>query len=460
MFRTFLSWRYLVHRRTNLIGITGIFVGVAALILILSIMTGFLEGSRETIRGSLSDIVVKPSSPSPEEDRWGQPVDELLALIEGDPRVEAAAPHLNWYGILSLPGRGERFTRDLMSDSQHGDLNAVQLVGIDVEAEFRATDLRAALTRESTTPETQVADPDDPFAMPPEYRGNPDEAFGPDRYPTVIVGEQLFKVMGLYRGAELNVFTARPDPETGEFATSTEICIVAGSFRSRDNEMDLDRIYFDRRDLATTIQSETDFSEVLVKCRDYDRDGQALKLDLREELYAQGLIRGKEREVQTWEEFRGVLIGAIENERVLMGIMLSLVLIVAGFTIFAILSMMVTEKRRDIGILTALGATPKGVLQVFLLIAFWDALLGVALGAWIGIWGAFRIDSVERWLSSTLGVEIFDRSVYLFDHIPSEVEPMRVTLIVLGAFSCALLFAAIPAWKAARMDPLEALRNE
>ena len=101
MYRYFLSWRYLRSRRTNWIGIVGIFVAVGALILILSIMTGFLEESRKTIRGSLSDLIVSPylghlddadaSAPDP---------DPLLERLRADPRVEAAAPHLVWFGML------------------------------------------------------------------------------------------------------------------------------------------------------------------------------------------------------------------------------------------------------------------------------------------------------------------------------------------------------------------------
>jgi lipoprotein-releasing system permease protein len=78
----------------------------------------------------------------------------------------------------------------------------------------------------------------------------------------------------------------------------------------------------------------------------------------------------------------------------------------------------------------------------------------------LGTWGALEIDGIERWLSRTFGVQIFNRDVYLFDHIPSVVQPLWVATIVLGAFVCALLFAAIPAWRAARLDPLEALRYE
>src|SRR5262249_2383852 len=127
---------------------------------------------------------------------------------------------------------------------------------------------------------------------------------------------------------------------------------------------------------------------------------------------------------------------------------------------FAILSMMVTEKRRDIGILAALGATPSGIQMLFTLIAFWDALLGAVAGAAIGVLLATYIDPIERWLSSVLGIQIFNRDVYLFDHIPTAIHPLAVALIVVFAFVCSLAFAFVPAWRAGRMHPLDALRYE
>ena len=99
-------------------------------------------------------------------------------------------------------------------------------------------------------------------------------------------------------------------------------------------------------------------------------------------------------------------------------------------------------------------------MQTFLMIAFWETLVGALMGAAAGTMAAIKIDAIERWLSSTFGVQIFDRKVYLFDHIPSVVDPLWVASIIGGAFAVALLCSAYPAWRAACLDPLEALRYE
>ncbi len=469
MYRFFLSWRYMRSRRINLIGIVGILVAVGALILILSIMTGFLEESRKTLRGSLSDLIIEPRrGPLSERQRALEDPQALLAAIRGfelesgTPRahrpVVGTAAHLVWLGLLL---RGDELTLDLISNSMFSQRLAVKLVGIDVEDEFETTPLRESLMREPRYG-AQVADPDRPFAPPPEAPpgGRP--------RPSVVVGEQLFRTHDLRRGQVINI--AIPTiSSSGEVENSNRECVVAGTFRSKENEVDLERIYLARQDLARFVAGVSHgselpagaltFTEVLVRLEDYERDAQATRAALGPALSLAGVLPPFSQ-VFTWEDFREELLAAIKNERALMAIMLSLVLLVAGFTVFAILSMMVTEKRRDIGILTALGATPRGVLALFLLIGWWDALLGAGLGAGAGIWMALEIDGIERWLSSTFGYQIFDRNVYLFDHIPSVVEPLRVALIVLGAFVCALAFAAIPAWKAASLDPLDALRYE
>lgn len=450
---SFMSWRYLHRRRTNLIGVSGILVGVGALILILSIMTGFLDETRRTVRGTLSDLVVTPLfGRRPDGVEVPTRPDALLAALRADPRIKGASAHLVWMGIIAKGGQEAAESLRLLTSSQNGELSAVQLVGIDVDDEFTTTELREALDREPRYGE-RVHDPAHPFEIPLKYQRSA-------RDRGVIVGDQLFGAHHLARGESIQILTVVPDPKTGQLRECNREYVVVGSFRSGENELDLQRIYVERDELADLVGHQLDFVEVLVDLKDYEKDGVAMRGELPHKLAREGLLAGQLNEVRTWEEFRGTLLGAIENERVLMAIMLSLVMLVAGFTIFAILSMMVTEKRRDIGILTALGATPRGVLGLFVAIGFWDALIGASSGAAMGTILALRIDQIERWLSARFGIEIFNRSVYLFDSIPSVVEPRSVLFIVLGAFTCTLLFAAIPAWKAASLDPLDALRHE
>ncbi|MBL8857621.1 MAG: ABC transporter permease [Planctomycetes bacterium] len=454
MYKYFLSWRYMRARRTNLIGVVGIGVGVGALIMILSIMTGFLEETKKSLRGGLSDIILEtdqrmfrdgrrvPHSPAP-----------LLEAVRADPRVAGACAQLSWFGMLTQGGSRSAYATEQLADPQKGNLSGVRLFGIDVQDEYQTTELRAALARTPLLGDERVADLDDPFAPP--------EGYVPDGRPlaSCLVGEQLASEWRLRRGSEIWITTALIDAKSGEVHPSDRRFVVAGTFRSGENEMDLQRIYLARAELSDFLGTGREYSQVLVRLKDYERDGTDVQLDFQSTLTQQGLVPRPEF-VRTWEDYRRPLLGAIENERVLMAIMLSLVVVVAAFTVFAILSMMVTEKRRDIGILSALGATGPGITGLFVLIGFWDTLLGATGGAILGVLGAVYIDPFERGLSHTIGVEIFNRKVYLFDHIPAIVNPVWVGVIVLGAFVIALLFALVPAWKAGRLHPLDALRYE
>lgn len=460
MYKSFLSWRYLVARRTNLIGIAGITVGVGALILILSIMTGFLEETKNTLRGSLADIVIEPSA----FDRIGS--DEppqpgpFLEVVRANPYVAGATAHLTWGGILARDGYGSAASSAGMSGTLGNGMPIVQLIGIDVAEELASTDFEASLLREP--PESDpaarripVEDPQHPFRRPSDA---PEDDF---LRPWVVVGERVAFQNQLHRGSIINVATISFDSR-GNGAQSNREYRVAATFRSGENEADSTRVYMDRDALMDLLGDRLNFSQIVVRLKDYDRDKDAAQASLGQDLVAAGLLseRGLKWEVRTWEDLRKNFLAAVKNERLLMAIMLGLVLMVAGFTVFAILSMMVTEKRRDIGTLTALGATPNGIMVLFLMIGFWDALLGASIGATLGTLGALNIDAIERKLSETIGFQIFDRNVYMFDHIPAVVDPLAVVLFVLGAFACALLFAAIPAWRAARLHPIDALRYE
>lgn len=460
MFRWFLSLRYLRARRTNWIGVAGIFVAVAALILILSIMAGFLHESRQHLRGNLADVLVMPRMDVEIRER-GMPrtdPEPLLEVIREQPGVAAAAVQLQWYGLMMRRNRTAVMTHPL-----YGDLGMVSLVGIDVEDEYATSDLRENLSSapppNSPVRMEYVDDVDDPLATP---KGMPFDGLTP---PSILVGAQLATSIGLHKGSIVEIVTSGIDREDGDIQEpSNQEFVVAGFFRTGENEMDLERVYLEREALADLLDRDPNWSHALVKLDDYERDHESVVAGLQDSLHEAGYVHDPQRynggEVVTWEAFRGNLLGAIENEKSLMGVMLSLVMLVAGFTIFAIHSMLVAEKRRDIGILCALGGTPGGIGTTFLLIGCWEVMFGATLGTVAGILSALNIDALERWLSRTFGVEIFNREVYLFDHIPSVIETTGVAMIVVGAVVVTLLFSAIPAWRAARLDPIEALRSE
>lgn len=469
MFRTFLSLRYLRARKTSWIGIVGIFVAVAALVMILSIMAGFLAESRRSLRGNLADLVIQPGrservlSAEGVYKKRSTDVDELVRMVRAHPRVVGATPQLQWYGLFMPSNRERAFQRPLQDQ-----ITLVEMVGVDLETESSASTFAESLVAEyANKPEIgedctvgRVDDPADPFQPLPSRSGQRE----PPAYP-ILVGEQLAYLWQLGRGEKVTLFSVTLDDrgEPNEEPAKAAFQVV-GSFRTGDNEMDSRRIYMDRRDLADFLQLyDPSWSSVLVKLEDYERDKNKVRAELWTDLNEASFLNPPaERlsEFRTWEDFRAQLLRAIKNEKMLMGIMLSLVLVVACFTVFALLSMMVTEKRRDIGILCALGATSRGVMMLFLMIGLWEAVLGSAAGAFVGILGALNIDGIEAWLSKTFGFEIFDRDVYLFDHIPSEVTVDGVAMIIGGAVFFTLLFAAIPAWRASRFDPVESLRHE
>ena len=287
MYRSFLSWRYLTSRRTNLIGIGGIFVAVTALILILSIMTGFLNEARASIRGSLSDLLIQPIQLQ-RDNRDGRIVpdapERILEVIRADSRVEGAAAHLSWGGILTQEGSQSDRAEAFMASSQMSDLPLVNIVGIDVIDEMATTDFRESLTREPTLDKSgfprgkRVENPDSPFDLPPEFRGRTAK-----KPPVVLIGEQLFYRLGLRRGESVQVTTIVPSAMVdGSSAPPPNMSfVVGGTFRSGENDMDLDRVYVKRDSLQDLIGDAREFSEILVRLEDYDRDGQAVRDDLR-----------------------------------------------------------------------------------------------------------------------------------------------------------------------------------
>src|SRR5262245_43424905 len=280
-------------------------------------MTGFPEESRRTVRGTLSDLIVSPRQG--ERSARGVVSEDpkaLLRALRAEPRVAAAAPQLLWGGIITQRGEmGKNYERLLASSNMsHSGLLAIQLVGIDVDVVGRlAWPLTALVARRihGCFPRPVVQDELDASAFLRSLIGdepgetwtvappNPLLPFLPPKRAAlgrpkagVLIGEQLFTDLAMRVGQVVEIGTAVFDPARDDWRMSNREFVIAGTFRTRENETDLGRIYLDRRELADFLGQTRGYTQVLVRLHDYPRDSAAVSADLRASLAQSGLIAG------------------------------------------------------------------------------------------------------------------------------------------------------------------------
>jgi lipoprotein-releasing system permease protein len=164
--------------------------------------------------------------------------------------------------------------------------------------------------------------------------------------------------------------------------------------------------------------------------------------------------------VSSWRDKEGALLAAVQMETAVLNVLLFLIIAVAGFGILAIFFMIVVEKTRDIGILKSLGATGRGIMGIFLSYGLSLGVVGASVGMGLGLLFVRYINEIADVLGRITGQPVFDPSIYYFQKIPTIVEWPTVAWIVAGAMAIAVLASILPARRAARLHPVEALRYE
>jgi len=480
VYRRFLSVRYFRTRLVNWLSVVGVMVGVAVMIVVWSVFTGFATETKRVIRGTLADVELSPTGPTDPPD-----YPDLERLLRRSPDVVACVPRLSTYvghpyeaaGRVSGTGTGYHF---------------MTAVGLDWAREqaFVAEGRRRGLRDASGLVSLVVAaeDPRDPFSSPSSLA-----RWGPDGDAETMKGmfshTFLRRFIGLPPGAEdkPHAYLGRKVPllivrETADadgnpdYKPSTKEVVISAVYDSRERDVDVARVYFDRAALwkfsaplpppppgggraprlPDTPPEKVPYSQVSVSVPDYERVEQS-----RDAIVAWCEAHGVTGMTgASWQDQRGSILMAVNNEKMLLAIVIAFIGLLAGFTILATLTLTVIEKTRDIGVLLALGATARGVMTVFLLSGVLIGLLGGLLGVLLGIGLTKSLNPFRDWLRDTTKIDLFPPDVYGFEEIPYLFDVPAMLWITGGCMAVAFLASLLPSMRAARLDPVVALRHE
>lgn len=415
-YELFVSLRYLRAKRKqtfisviSFISIAGITLDVAALIVVLAVMTGFHDGVRQQILGNVPHVLV-----SKHGENLADPEAVVAEVMAASPHVLEASPFVSKEAML-LSRR---------------NVAAVSVKGVERQNKiFR----QSFLTETGTDVEELLYDTE-------------------STTPGILIGLDTAASLGVAVGDSINVippmFTITPFgmiPKMKPFK-------IVGIFKQRGGFVDSYFAYIDLKQAQQFFDLNDDVTGVEVEVDSFDQAaGVAERLRLEYTFpYA----------VRSWEDMFGSFLSALKLEKLGLFIVLGIIVLVAAFNIATTLIMVVMEKHRDIAILRSMGATSRSILQIFVFEGLIIGTLGTLLGTGLGLVLAKNADPLIKSVESLLSVKIFDQSVYGMEHFPSVVNTSDVIAVVVVAMSISLLATVYPAWRASKMDPAEALRYE
>ncbi len=411
-FEWMVAARYLRARREEgfvsviaAFSLLGIALGVAALIIVLAVMNGFRHELLSRILGVSGHVSVYGLHGQLED------FDALASELRGLDGVVRVTPIVDGQ-VLAASRRG---------------LSAGALIrGI------RADDLRGRAIIADT-----ITD------------GGLDRFGGGD---AVVVGGRLANRLGLGVGDRITLLSPQGTPTAFGTVPRSRAYRVAGTFEVGMYEYDngfvfmplpAAQLYFR---LGNTV---TGLEVVLVDPSDIRPARTAIA----------AAVAGRGR-VFDWQQANAQFFGAIQVERNVMFVILTLILLVAAFNIISSLIMLVNDKGRDIAILRTMGATRGMVMRIFFLTGASIGVVGTFLGLILGIAFAANIETIRGWLEGLTGTELFAPEIYFLSQLPARIETAEVVTVVIMALVLSFLATIYPSWRAARLEPVEALRYE
>ena len=433
-FELFVGLRYTRAKRKNhfisfisLTSMVGIALGVAALIVVLSVMNGFQAELRNRILGVASHIEVTGANNKLAS--W----QTLIPRIKQNPQVREAAPYITAQGMLSF-GEGVQgaIVRGIipLAEDKVADLGSHMKAG-------RLTDLKAG-------------------------------EFG------IILGSDLAFNLGATLGDKVVVMSPQGQfTPTGVVPRIKQFKVV-GLFQIGMYEYDAGLALIHMDDAAKLYRMEGAVSGVRLKIDDID-DAPKVSGELNQSL-STSLLSNESKDLATgdsisntfgsqyfvtdWTQQHANFFKAVQMEKRVMFIILALIVAVAAFNIVSTLVMAVTDKRADIAIMRTFGASPRSIMGIFIVQGALIGVIGTIAGAVVGVIIALNIDTIVPFIEGLFHVQFLAKDVYYISDLPSKLEWSDVTTIVLMSFGLSLIATLYPSYKASQINPAEALRYE
>ncbi len=387
------------------IAVLGLALGVAVLVVVLSVMNGFEEELRMrilslTAHATISGLEGRISDWRPQQ-----------AKLERFPGIVATAPYIEQQGMVT---RGEKSSGILMR-------------GVLPDAERKVADLGPHLLR------GRLSD-----LIPGKY--------------AVILGKDLAQAIGAKMGDRVVVIVAQGDVTPVGVMPRMRAFEVVGIVAVGMYEYDRRIALFALQDLAKLERMGGDLSGIRLKVA----DPYAAPRVVRDSAAA----LGGTYLVEDWTSQHMNFFRSIEITKRILFLMLSAVVAVAAFNIVSTMVMVVKSKRRDIAILRTFGASPGSILSVFVVQGCLIGILGIALGVALGVLVSVNLQSLVHGLEGLAGFKFLDARVYFMSDLPAHVRPSDVAKICAFSFFLACVSTLYPAWRAARLLPAESLRND
>ena len=477
MYKAILCWRYLKTRYLAMACIISVMLGVATLIVVNSVMSGFSTKLRDKLHDVISDIVIESVS----LEGFADP-DEKMQRIRQDPflgpRIAGMTASMEVFAMLQFDyPNGERVTRP------------VRLIGIDAKTRGNIGRFKEHLKYQKGGARISFDPPEmirrfyeDQECRLLEIQAKEEAALANpgDPPPPMPVHHQIKIPCGAFVGNLIATFRRKiPKEERVDHSEIEEVEVIRqGSpvylttvsggakmmpvidrfiavdiFKSEMSEYDGNYVFVPLGYLQKIRTMENRVTSIQIKLTDY-KEAKMVAAAL-ETLFPPPFMK-----VSTWEQKQGPLLEAIKIEKGILNVLLFLIIAVAGFGILAIFSMIVAEKTRDIGIMKALGAANTGVMNIFLGYGLLLGVVGAVFGTGLGITITTYLNEISDWLAERTGQKIFNPEVYYFDKIPTDLQSSMVAIVNGGAILMAVLFSVLPALRAARLHPVRALRYE